>query len=163
MAKFEPGKSGNTAGRPKNTPDRRSELRELIKPHAAKLVYKAVSLALAGDVTAIRMLLDKVIPPLKSASEPAPFALDETDVTTQAAEIFRAAANGELALDEATSVIRMLLDRARISEIDELNRNAVATTRKVEALRHDSEELSREYIDQEIQMRCKLCKNHKRR
>ena len=50
MATFKKGQSGNPAGKPKGAKDKRTELRELLKPHAEKLVKKAVDMALAGDV-----------------------------------------------------------------------------------------------------------------
>jgi len=59
---FKKGESGNPAGRPKGTKDRRTELRGLLEPHAEELVAKAVELALAGDVTALRICMDRLIP-----------------------------------------------------------------------------------------------------
>jgi len=46
------GSSGNPAGRPKGSYDKRAELRELLKPHADDSVEKAVDPALAGDTVA---------------------------------------------------------------------------------------------------------------
>lgn len=63
---FVKGKSGNPAGRPKGASDRRTELRELLEPHAGALIKKAVEMALAGDTTAMKLCLERVLPAVKS-------------------------------------------------------------------------------------------------
>lgn len=65
---FSKGKSGNPSGRPKGMPDKRTALRELLTPHAPDLVAKAVELAMQGDKTALRMCIDRLIPPLRAQS-----------------------------------------------------------------------------------------------
>ena len=62
---FKKGKSGNPEGRPQGIIDKRSELADLLKPHAAALVEKAVELALGGDVNALRLCLERLIPRAK--------------------------------------------------------------------------------------------------
>lgn len=69
MTKFMKGQSGNPAGRPKGIPDKRTQMRELFEPHAEALIDKAVQLALAGDTTALRMCLERIIPPMKASAE----------------------------------------------------------------------------------------------
>jgi hypothetical protein len=66
---FEKGQSGNPAGKPKGAKDKRTELRELLRPHAPALVEKAVELALNGDLTALKLCLDRIMPPLKATPE----------------------------------------------------------------------------------------------
>lgn len=63
---FKAGQSGNPKGRPKGSKDKRTELRELLEPHAPELIQKAVDMALGGDVSALKMCLDRLIPPIKS-------------------------------------------------------------------------------------------------
>ena len=66
MARFKKGESGNLQGRPKGIKDRRTEFRELLEPYAPALVNKAVAMALKGDSTALRLCLDRLIPPVKA-------------------------------------------------------------------------------------------------
>lgn len=68
--KFKPGQSGNPAGKPKGAKDKRTALRELLLPHAADLVKKAVDMALAGDATALRICIDRLIPAAKAKDSP---------------------------------------------------------------------------------------------
>ena len=63
---FQKGQSGNPSGRPKGTKDKRTELRELLQPHAPALIEKAVEMALEGDTTALKMCLDRIIPAMRS-------------------------------------------------------------------------------------------------
>lgn len=63
---FKKGKSGNPKGRPAGTGDKRRELRALLEPHASALIEKAVQMALGGDTTALRLCLDRIIPPMRA-------------------------------------------------------------------------------------------------
>jgi hypothetical protein len=63
---FTKGQSGNPAGKPKGAKDKRTELRALLRPHAEDLVAKAVELAKAGDTTALRICIDRLIPPIRA-------------------------------------------------------------------------------------------------
>ena len=63
---FAPGQSGNPAGRPKGARNRATVAAEaLLEGEAETLTRKAVELALAGDVTALRLCLERVVPPRK--------------------------------------------------------------------------------------------------
>ena len=69
-ARYKPGQSGNPAGRPRGIRDKRTELRGLLEPHAAKLVNKAVEMALEGDATAPRICIDRLVPALRPQDLP---------------------------------------------------------------------------------------------
>lgn len=59
---FIPGKSGNAAGRPKGACNRRTRLAQLLEPHAEELIAKLVDLARGGDVQALRLVIERLIP-----------------------------------------------------------------------------------------------------
>ncbi|MGE0917925.1 DUF5681 domain-containing protein [Trichlorobacter lovleyi] len=119
MAKFTPGQSGNGAGRPKGSSDRRTQLRELLQPHAADLISTVVTKALAGDMTAMRLCLDRIIPALKPQAEPVTLDLSTGTLTEQAAAIFQAVADGELPVDKGAELTAMLHNQARLRDADE--------------------------------------------
>ena len=73
---WQPGQSGNRSGKPKGAPDKRTALRELLLPHAPALVEKALELALRGDTTALKLCIDRLMPPLRAKEEPVTFALE---------------------------------------------------------------------------------------
>ncbi len=50
---------------PKGSTDKRTELRELLLPHAPALIDKAVELALGGHIAALKLCLDRIIPSMR--------------------------------------------------------------------------------------------------
>src|SRR5215471_13932032 len=62
--RFKPGLSGNPAGRPPGSRNKATETAELLlEGEAVALTRKAVELALGGDPIALRLCLDRLIPP----------------------------------------------------------------------------------------------------
>lgn len=120
--KFKPGESGNKKGRPPGIKDRRVELREFLRPHAADLMQTAVNLALGGDQAALKMCLDRICPTIKATAEPV-----ETDIPTtgslaeQGQALFLAAAKGKISSDEASSLMSILAGQVRIIEATSLD------------------------------------------
>lgn len=115
MATFKKGQSGNPAGKPKGAKDRRTELRELLKPHAAKLVKKVVTLALAGDTTALRICIDRLIPPIREQALriALPVVKDVAGCTEAQAEVLRAVTAGELMPGEAEALSGLIEHQRR--------------------------------------------------
>lgn len=95
---FKAGKSGNPGGRPKGIADKRTELRALLQPHAGELVKKAVELAKAGDVSALRICIDRLIPPAKEdrLTIRLPGLADIQGCRDAQAVVIKAVSNGEL-------------------------------------------------------------------
>lgn len=123
MGQFKPGESGNKAGRPRGSKDRRTELRALLQPHARKLIKKAVDLALDGDTAALKLCIDRICSPLKPQAEPIAATIPATGtLAEQGAAIFQAAATGTIGTDEAAALMTILAGQARIQEIAELQR-----------------------------------------
>ena len=113
---FTEGKSGNPSGRPKGIQDKRTALRKLLTPHAPDLVAKAVELAMQGDTTALRMCIDRLIPPLKAQ---APHTqLEASGSLSQRGEaILKAITAGELDPATGNSLISALATQAKLLEI----------------------------------------------
>jgi hypothetical protein len=66
MAKFKAGKSGNPAGRPKGSLNKVTLASQaLLDGQAEALTRKAVELALAGNPMALKLCLQRVLPPRK--------------------------------------------------------------------------------------------------
>ena len=62
--RFQPGQSGNPAGKPKGARNRTTlAIEALIDGAAADIANKAIELAKAGDSALIRALLDRAAPP----------------------------------------------------------------------------------------------------
>ena len=121
MARFRTGESGNPGGRPKGLPDRRRELRDLIREHVPELVAQALALARAGDSAAIRLLLDRALPPLKPTTELVQFPAPEAGtLADMGRSILGAIAAGELPPDVGRVLIEALSAQGRLVEITEL-------------------------------------------
>jgi hypothetical protein len=124
--KFKKGTSGNPAGKPRGAKDKRTALRALLEPHAEVLVKKAVALALSGDVSALRICIDRIIAPVKARDMPVHMEALTGSLTEQAQKVTCALTGGTLTPDEASSVMQTLIAQARILEIDDLDRRLKA-------------------------------------
>jgi hypothetical protein len=63
---FPKGTSGNPSGRPSGSRNRTTLLMEsLLEGEAEQLTRKAIDLALDGDITALRLCLERLVPPRK--------------------------------------------------------------------------------------------------
>lgn len=111
---FEKGASGNPRGRPKGIRDRRHDLRDRLTARAPELVDKAVDLALAGDIQAIRLCLDRVIPAYRLQAP-------EVDVNgdtlaDQVSAVTAAICRGEITAGEGARLIDYLTKASKILE-----------------------------------------------
>jgi len=112
MTKFKQGESGNPLGRPAGIIDKRTQLNKLLQPHAEQLINKAIEIALAGDINALRLCLERLIPKIKSESIKFELSQDlnntESLLNTNTA-IIKAVANGEITV-EGAQVLSSLID-----------------------------------------------------
>ena len=117
--RWQPGQSGNPSGRPPGTGEV-AKLRASIAERVPEILERLTEAALAGDVSAARLLLERVLPPIKPVELPIEMTLSEGRPTEQARQVLAAAAGGTLAPDQAVSLIGALAALAKITETDEL-------------------------------------------
>ena len=117
--RWKPGESGNPNGR---TPGSGSvaKLRADIAEHLPAIIEKLVTSAKAGDAGAARLLLERVLPPVKAIEQPAPIELPEGTLSVRGHAILVAAAAGELAPGQAAQLLAGLGSLAKLMETDEL-------------------------------------------
>jgi hypothetical protein len=117
---FVKGKSGNPYGRPKGT-TKIERLRALIEPEAPELFRVAVAAAKAGDSTMMRLILERVCPPLKADSMAVEVDIDLSGTPVdQGKAILQAATTGKLSIDDATRLLQGIAAQCRIQEITDL-------------------------------------------
>jgi hypothetical protein len=126
MAKFVKGQSGNPHGRPKGIPDRRSHARDLFEARRNDLIGKAIDLALDGDVVALRLCLDRVVPSLKPAGSSVTLPKLPNDLAGQGRLLIDQVSRGTLTPDEAATTMSALAQLARITEVSDLERRILA-------------------------------------
>lgn len=118
---FVKGKSGNPAGRAKGVPDRRTKLRGLLEPHAPALIERVLSAALAGDMIAMRLCLDRCCPALKPITQAEPINIDLSgSPVDQSRAVLQAVADGKIAIEEATQLLAGIASSMKILEVSEL-------------------------------------------
>ena len=115
------GQVANPAGRPRGIPDRRTKYRELIESRMPELIERCVSLALQGDMQALRLCIERVLP-LPRAEElhidlGRPLAGTLSD---QGREIVLAMSSGAISPTTASSLMGVIATLARVVEVDEL-------------------------------------------
>lgn len=129
MAKFEKGRSGNPAGKPKGTRHVTTlAVEALLEGEAEGLTRKAIELALEGDMTAMRLCLERIAPARKDA--PVTFEMPEMKTAADAAAAVGAildnVASGHLSPDEARSIAPLIETYRKTLETEDLERRISA-------------------------------------
>jgi hypothetical protein len=108
---FRPGQSGNPAGRPRGARHAATLMAEaLIDGEAEEVVRAMVEAAKAGDTTAGRAILDRLVPPRRE--RPVMFEMPElcgpADAVAAMAAITAAVASGDLTPGEAGELAKLV-------------------------------------------------------
>lgn len=122
MAQFTKGTSGNPAGKPPGTVSKRTHLARLLDPYAEELILKAVELARDGDVTALKLCIERIIPKVKDDVTVILPDIDGANITTpfeMAKEILKMLSGQELSLDHIKFLLGILKYSSDISVRDD--------------------------------------------
>ena len=116
---FDKGHSGNPAGRPKGSLNGTTiAAQQILDSDAEKLTRKAVQLALEGNLMALRICLDRILP---RRSVPIQLDLGSLSTTDQLPEAFErvieAMAKGKLSASELSPVIGLLDAHMKLFEL----------------------------------------------
>ena len=120
---FKPGQSGNPHGRPKGARNRATVVAEqLLDGEADTLTRKAIDLAKQGDTTALRLCIERILPPRKD--RPVSFEMPHIEAVADGvkatAAIASAIAEGELSPMEAAELIKVVDGYTRAVETADL-------------------------------------------
>jgi hypothetical protein len=106
---FYKGESGNPAGLPRGSRNRTTVLMQsLLEANAEAIARKAIDLATGGDLAAIRICFDRLVPARKddAVALELPPLKSAADTVTAASTIVAAVAAGELAPSEAADIAK---------------------------------------------------------
>ena len=120
---FKKGTSGNPNGRPRGSRNATTlALEALLDGQANALTQKAIDLALGGDMAALRLCLDRILPPRKD--RPVSFTLPTINSAQDAAavvsSVLAAVAAGELTPVDAAEVGKLIDSYVKAYETAEL-------------------------------------------
>ena len=119
-AAWKPGQSGNPKGRPPGTGEV-AKMRAANTGNVPAILESLTTAALAGDVQAARLLLERALPPIKPVEQSQPLSLPDGTLTDQGRAVLASVAAGELAPGQGA-----IGTLARVSEVDELARRIEA-------------------------------------
>ena len=126
---FAPGNCANPAGKPKGARHRVTRAIEgLLEGEHEALTRKAIEKALEGDITALRLCLDRLAPPRKDApiSTTLPIVKTAQDAVEASAALLAAVSAGEVTPDEGGRVMALLTAHKQIIETADLEARITA-------------------------------------
>jgi hypothetical protein len=122
---FQPG----NPGRPRGSKNKTTQfVEQLAEGQAEQIIQKALQLALAGDVSCLRMVLDRIWPPRKAqpinvTMPPINSSQDALDAITA---IFKALGEGRLTPDEITALSSVVGRSIQVIELKDIERRIAA-------------------------------------
>lgn len=126
---FTKGVSGNPAGRPKGARNRTTlAVEALLAGEAQKLTRTAIDHALSGDMTALKLCLDRICPPTRDATVRVdlPPLESASDVMLATETVILAVANGEIGLSAGEVLLRLLEHHRRAMDSGDIERRVLA-------------------------------------
>ncbi len=120
---FQKGVSGNPKGRPRGARNKLTLLAEaLLDGEAEDLVRTVIELAKAGDVGALRLCLERILPPRKDRPISVKLPRIETpqDIADASTEVLGAVLDGTITPSEGQAVMALLEAHRRAVEVAEL-------------------------------------------
>ena len=126
---FKPGQSGNPTGRKPGTLNKSTMVAQtLLDGESEALTRKAVELALEGNVAALKLCIERLVPPRKERA----VTVDLPEVTgveslpEMTSALLRAVASGDLTAGEAGALSSLVANHGKALELVELEKRIAA-------------------------------------
>lgn len=118
---WKPGQSGNPKGKTPGSGELQ-KLRASIAEHVPSILEQLVTAAQGGDIQAARLILERVLPPVKATEQAVELDLPaDGTLTTTGRAVLSAVASGDLAPSQGAALLGAIGSLARVIEIDELD------------------------------------------
>ncbi len=118
-AGWKKGQSGNPAGRKPGTGEV-AKIRAAIAKQVPAIIKQLTTAALAGDVAAARLLLERTVAPLKAIEPTVVVDMAGETLTDQGRSVLASVAAGEVAPSQGAALVGAIGTLARVAELDEL-------------------------------------------
>lgn len=143
---FPKGTSGNPAGRPPGSRNRATVAMEaLLEGDAEKLMRKAIELALADDVSAMRLCMERLLPPRKER----PIRIDvgplenAKQLRDAVNAVIRAVAEGEITVREGEALTNLISAQASVLATVDFERRMDELEQRLEKQQQDAGRMAR--------------------
>ena len=129
MSKFKKGQSGNPSGRPKSDT---ANLKPMLAKHGVSVLQKVIDTALEGDLTACKLVLDRLYPAIKSQAMPVSVPVGETLPET-GNNVVNETMKGNVPPDIGAQLIRSLSDQSKLVELEEISKRLARLEKQLES------------------------------
>ncbi len=132
--RFQKGQSGNPKGKPKGARNRTTMIaQDLLGGEVEALVRKVVNLALDGDLTCLRICLERLVPPKKDApiEMDIPEILAVADIPKLLAAIAAKLGDGGITPSETVTLINLTNALSKSLEVVELGQRVSVLEKNV--------------------------------
>ena len=126
ISRWKPGQTGNPKGRPPGQSEI-TRLRAVLAGDVPEILAGLVLAAKGGDVQAARLILERILPPVKAIEQAVELQMpsDET-LSAKADAVLSATAAGHLAPNQAAQLIAAMGTLAKIHKVNELSERIAA-------------------------------------
>ena len=128
--RWKAGESGNPRGKTPGSGELQ-RLRAAIGEHVPEIIEQLVTAARGGDIQAARLILERVLPPVKAIEQAQVIEMPEGGtLTDQGRAVLSAVAAGELAPGQGAQLLAAIGTLGKIAELDELAARITALENK---------------------------------
>jgi len=133
---FEPGQSGNAKGRPKGSRNAVTLLAEnLLDGQAEAIIRKLLDKALEGDSAAMRLALERMLPPKRYRAVNIEFEGEintPADAVRASSAVLSACANGDMSSEEAAQMMGLITTHVKLVEVADVTARVTALEKLVQ-------------------------------
>jgi hypothetical protein len=123
--------SPNPQGRPPGIRERKAKITERLLDQAGAVIDTMLEKALAGDAAAAALVINRVLPQVKSQLEKVTFTLDaDASISKQVEQVLTAVSQGEVAPDVGKKIIETIQSLANVRATEELAKRIEALEAK---------------------------------
>ena len=126
---FTKGASGNPAGRPKGIKDKRHRFNEAIESMIPEVLESVFQKAVAGDMTAAKMLLDRSLPTKRPEQERVQISIKE-NTALNARDVLQGVFAGEVSPDVGASLLTAITGVLKAIEVEDFAKRIEALESK---------------------------------